>query len=212
MNEAGQAHWDEVYQARTEDSLSWYQAQATRSLALLASCALPLDAAIIDVGGGASPLVKGLLDQGYRHLTVLDISPVALALARMRMGAAAAMIDWRVADVTGADLPAQAFDLWHDRAVFHFLTEPADRAAYRAQVLRTLRPGGYLLIATFAQDGPERCSDLPVQRYSVSALADCFRPGFELVEHAHEVHATPAGAAQPFVYCLMRRTADRHGS
>lgn len=198
-------HWETVYRAKAPDTVSWYQRHADHSLALILGVASNRREPIIDVGGGASVLVDELLDAGYVDLTVLDIAGAALAVVRARLGARAAEVDWREADVRSAVLPAAHYAVWHDRAVFHFLTDPGDRAAYVAQVERAVRPGGYVLVATFAEDGPARCSGLPVARYSAASLHAAFGSGFELLSSAREEHVTPSGAHQAFVYCLCRR-------
>ncbi len=162
-------------------------------------------AAIIDVGGGASTLVDRLLAAGYRRLTVLDLSPSALQSARHRLGPRAGDVAWKEADVLAADLSAGHFDLWHDRAVFHFLTTAADRARYVDQVRTALKPGGHVIVATFADDGPTRCSGLPVVRYTTAALAEEFAEGFRLITSAREEHVTPSGVVQAFTYALCRK-------
>lgn len=200
-----QTHWENVYRQKRADEVSWFQREPTLSLALIRKAAPDLGARIIDVGGGASSLVDALINCGYEHVTVLDVADAALAQARARLGPAAAQVSWRVADVLTADLPAQAFDVWHDRAVFHFLTEPSTRAAYLAQVQHALQPNGHLVIATFAEDGPTACSGLPVARYSVQDLAQTVGSGFALADSAREQHVTPSGGRQSFVYGLFRR-------
>ena len=198
------SHWEGVYGTRPADAVSWFQPVAERSLALIRRVAPDPDAPIIDVGGGASVLVDDLLRLGYHDLTVLDIAGSALAVARERLGEAAGAVRWLEADVRTAALPAAHYALWHDRAVFHFLTEAGDRAAYVAQVRRAVRPGGHVLIATFAEDGPTRCSGLPVARYSPEALHRELGDGFELVSADRETHVTPTGSEQRFIYCLCR--------
>lgn len=200
-------HWDRIYRSRPTDALSWYQAQAETSLRLIRELAVPQSAALIDVGGGASPLAADLLAAGYADITVLDISGQALAAAQRRMGAAARRIRWIEADITQAVLPEHAYDLWHDRAVLHFLTEPAARRAYLEAVARALRPGGLVIVATFAEDGPSECSGLPVQRYSAGQLRALFGADFEALRDEREAHRTPAGKTQGFVYCCLRKTA-----
>lgn len=202
---ATKAHWDEVYARKAAEAVSWYQPHATTSLALIRASGLAREAPILDVGGGASTLVDDLLAEGYRALSVLDLSAAALAQARSRLGAAAARVAWIEADVTRATLPAQGVALWHDRAVFHFLVEPAERAAYRQQLEHALRPGGHLIVATFAADGPTQCSGLPVVRYSAATLAASLGPQFELLATRDETHLTPFGTQQHFVYCHWRR-------
>ena len=199
------AHWENVYAGKATDRVSWYQAHADASLAMIAATGLPLDDAIIDVGGGASTLVDDLLDRQYRHVTVLDLSGAALRAAQARLGARATAVCWLEADVRDAGLAPQSFDLWHDRAVFHFLTEPGDRAAYVGAAAAAMVPGGHLIIATFADDGPERCSGLPVVRYGADALAAQFTPAFVLLNQRRHLHQTPAGGLQSFLYCHFRR-------
>ncbi len=161
-------------------------------------------AAILDVGAGASTLVDGLLASGYRAITVLDLSAAALVQARQRLGRGAAGVTWLEADVLTARLPAAAFDVWHDRAVFHFLTWEADRRQYISQVRHAVRPGGFVMVATFAEDGPTRCSGLEVARYSPTTLQGEFGPEFTTVESRRDEHHTPKGAVQAFTYCLCR--------
>jgi SAM-dependent methyltransferase len=198
------SHWETVYRTKQANEVSWYQAKPTISLDLIRRTVPDLSARIIDIGGGASSLVDELLRTGYSRITVLDISPAALAQAQQRLKALTSAIHWLEADVLTAKLPVGAFDLWHDRAVFHFFTAPRDQHAYIDQVRRAVRPGGYVLVATFAEDGPSRCSGLPVARYSTEDLSARFGKSFELVESVREQHVTPAGVTQPFVYCLWR--------
>ena len=198
-------HWETIYQTKDVHSVSWFQPEARESLDLITRFAPDRAAPIIDVGGGASVLVDDLLAAGYSDVTVLDVSETALEISRRRIGDAAAKVKWIAADVTDAPLRERAHAVWHDRAVFHFLTDPGDRQAYVAQVERTVRPGGYVLVATFAEDGPATCSGLPVVRYSAESLHSEFGPSFRLVASAHEDHHTPAGREQSFLYCLCRR-------
>ena len=197
-------HWETVYETKPTDAVSWFQSTAERSLALIRRVAPDLDAPIIDVGGGASVLVDDLLRSGYRDLTVLDLAGSALAVARARLGEAAAHVHWIEGDVRSVPLAKSRYAVWHDRAVFHFLTDASDRAAYVEQVRRAVRPGGFVLVATFAEDGPTRCSGLPVARYSADALHDEFGDEFQLLSSEREEHTTPSGARQSFVYCLCR--------
>jgi len=197
-------HWENVYRTKRPDEVSWYQREPSLSLELIRRAVPGPSAQIIDVGGGASTLVDGLLRAGYSNLTVLDLSATALAESRERLGESAARVQWLDDDVLSATLPEAAYDLWHDRAVFHFLTNVADRAAYVAQVRRAVRPGGHVLVATFAEDGPSKCSGLPVARYSPETLHHEFAGGFELVESVREQHVTPGGSTQSFLYCLCR--------
>ena len=167
-----------------------------------------LDARIIDVGGGASTLVDGLLEAGYRSVTVLDIAVAGLTLARQRLGPRAALAGWVAADILDAPLALGGFAVWHDRAVFHFLTDPADRARYVDQVRRAVRPGGHVIVASFATDGPTRCSGLDVVRYAPDAMHAEFGAGFQLLDSVREDHCTPTGSSQAFVYCLCRLVSD----
>jgi SAM-dependent methyltransferase len=199
-----QGHWDEVYGNKPADTVSWYQPTPGPSLQALERFAVAPGSAFIDVGGGASALAEALLARGWSDLTVLDIAEPALAVARERLGPDADRVSWLVADMTRWT-PPRAFDVWHDRAVFHFLTAPADRDAYKEALRAGLRPGGLALIATFAPDGPERCSGLPVQRYDAAALAAELGPGFELLEGWREDHTTPGGAVQKFSWAALRR-------
>ncbi len=198
-------HWERVYSDKAASQVSWFQPHAVSSLRLIAGCA-DKDARIIDVGGGASVLADDLLDAGYRNLTVLDLAESALAASRARLGARAAAVQWIAADVTRADLPAAHYDVWHDRAVFHFLTAPADRARYVAQVLKSVKPGGHVIVAAFGPGGPLQCSGLDVVRYAPVALHAEFGALFRLLGHETEVHHTPAGKEQEFVYCYCVRT------
>ena len=197
-------HWERVYGTKQPTEVSWYQPHATRSLALIQRVAPDRSAPIIDVGGGASTLVDDLLAAGYRDVTVLDLSGSALATARTRLGPDAERVRWLEADLLGYEFPEGGYAVWHDRAVFHFLTDPAARARYVAQVRRAVRPGGFVLVATFATDGPERCSGLDVERYSPESLHAEFGAPFQLTASEREEHATPQGARQTFIYCLCR--------
>ncbi len=199
-----QAHWQKVYEAKPEDQVSWFQAHPTVSLALIGEAGLGADAKIIDVGGGASRLVDHLLAAGHGAITVLDIAPAALERARRRLGERADRVAWVVADVTGWT-PTARFDLWHDRAVFHFLIDAADRAAYGAVMAAAVPLGGHAIVATFAPDGPERCSGLLVRRYDAEGLAAEFAPHFESMGATTEDHLTPSGKVQRFQYVRLRR-------
>ncbi|MDD2180390.1 class I SAM-dependent methyltransferase [Acidovorax sp. D2M1] len=194
-------HWEKVYQTKQPDAVSWFQEHATRSLELIRSVGPSLQANVMDVGGGASTLVDDLLSNGFHNVSVLDLSASALEIAHQRLGAAGDCVTWLAGDICTVDLPDHAYDIWHDRAVFHFLTDPADRAAYVRQVMKAVKPGGHVIVATFAPDGPEQCSGLPVARYAPGELHQEFGPSFELLEHMSEEHKTPWGAVQHFVYC-----------
>lgn len=198
------SHWEQIYRTKGPDQMSWFEPEARHSLALVERVAPARDAAIIDVGAGAATFVDGLLDLGYHRITVLDLSAAALAQAQHRLGDRAHAIDWREADIRTAPLAAGAFDVWHDRAVFHFLTESADRQAYVGQVRRALRPGGFALVATFAADGPTRCSGLDVARYSPDSLHAEFGSDFRLLTSQQHTHVTPWGTSQAFTYCLCQ--------
>lgn len=197
-------HWESVYGKKKVDEVSWYRPHLERSLDFIARAGLARDAAIIDVGGGASTLVDDLLDRGVTDVTVLDISAKAIEAAKQRLGARAGGVHWLVGDITTLELPAAGYDFWHDRAVFHFLREPANRARYVAAARRALRPGGHIVVATFGPAGPERCSGLDVVRYSGDQLHGEFGAGFRKVESVTEVHSTPSGNEQQFVYCYCR--------
>lgn len=194
-------HWEKVYQTKQPDAVSWFQEHATRSLEIIHSIGTSSDSNIIDVGGGASTLVDDLLHDGFKHVSVLDLSAGALEVARKRLGACGDSVSWIAGDIREVNLPERTYDIWHDRAVFHFLTDPADRAAYVQQVMKSVKPGGHVIVATFAPDGPEQCSGLPVARYAPDQLHGEFGPSFELLEHASEEHKTPWGSVQHFVYC-----------
>jgi ubiquinone/menaquinone biosynthesis C-methylase UbiE len=195
------SHWEYVYATKAPDAVSWYQPHATLSLQLIQRVAQGRPMHVIDVGGGASTLVDDLLDTAMSDISVLDISGAALAVARKRLGQRARGVQWLEGDITTVALPAASFDIWHDRAVFHFLTSPGERAAYVAQVRHAVKPGGHVIVAAFAPDGPQQCSGLPVVRYAPGALHAEFGGAFELLEHLREDHLTPAGVIQHFVYC-----------
>ncbi|HEV8604264.1 MAG TPA: class I SAM-dependent methyltransferase [Tepidisphaeraceae bacterium] len=195
-------HWEFIYSTKQDDQLSWAQPIPTLSLALIREL-LPIPS-LIDIGGGASPLIDHLLDDKIPHLAVLDISQAALTRSQTRLGPRQHLIRWIVADITTIhDLGH--FDLWHDRAVFHFLTNPDDRHKYITLAQRTVIPGGHLIIATFAPDAPDKCSGLPVQRYDAQTLAAEFAPSFTLKKQATETHLTPWGKPQQFAYAVLQR-------
>lgn len=206
-----QEHWETVYTSKDPGQVSWYRPHLETSLALIEQAtAGNRSAAIADVGAGASTLVDDLLARGYRHLTVLDISATALEIARRRIGSAGASVRWLHADVTAAPLEPRSLDVWHDRAVFHFLTSPEQRQAYVRKVLAALRPGGHVILSTFGPEGPTRCSGLDVVRYSATQLHGEFGSGFHLVRSLIEDHATPFGTTQQFLYCYCRLPEDAH--
>ncbi|OGT69876.1 MAG: methyltransferase [Gammaproteobacteria bacterium RIFCSPLOWO2_02_FULL_57_10] len=198
-------HWETVYTTKATDEVSWFQNHAELSLKIIRDSDIPLSGKIIDVGGGASTLVDDLLGAGYSNISVLDLSGAALAKAKARLGEKAAAIKWLEANILDVDLPANHYDVWHDRAVFHFLTTEAERHRYVEQVMRAVKPGGLVIVATFAEDGPEKCNGLPVMRYSTEALHSEFGDAFQLLGSEPEVHITPAGKEQKFVYCFCKR-------
>jgi ubiquinone/menaquinone biosynthesis C-methylase UbiE len=198
-------HWEKVYATKATDAVSWFQPHAELSLDLIKSTGAGKQAGIIDVGGGASTLVDDLLAEGYSDLTVLDLSVAALETARKRLGTRESQVRWIEGDITEVELPANRYDIWHDRAVFHFLTTPEQREAYVQTVFRSVKPGGHVIVAAFAEDGPLQCSGLPVMRYRADELHDEFGEAFTLLEHRKEAHHTPSGMVQQFVYCYCRR-------
>lgn len=198
------AHWENVYATKGETEVSWFQDSPAISLALIRAANPDRTAAIIDIGGGASRLVDALLREGYCSLAVLDLSANALEAARARIGPAASNVDWIVSDVTTWQ-PTRSYDVWHDRAAFHFLTEPRDRAAYIERLQSAVRPGGQIIIGTFALHGPEKCSGLPVQRYDGKSLAAELGAAFELIETRGEIHSTPWKSNQAFQFSRFRK-------
>jgi SAM-dependent methyltransferase len=199
------AHWESVYRTKADADLSWFQERPTRSLELIRALE-PRPRSAIDVGAGQSSLPGELLDLGITIVAALDVSQAAQERAKARLGERAAQVRWIVGDVASATPPALGtFELWHDRAVFHFLTDPDDRRRYAELAARSVAPGGHLLVATFAPEGPEKCSGLSVRRYDAGALAGEFTPAFELVTDDAETHRTPWGKPQPFTYALLRR-------
>jgi SAM-dependent methyltransferase len=200
-------HWEEVHQARRPDEVSWYQTHPGVSLRLIEATAVTPDAPLIDVGGGTSRLVDCLLERGFGDVTVLDISPSAMAASRRRLGARAEAVDWREEDIT-AFAPSRRFRLWHDRAVFHFLVDGEARAAYLAALHAGLEPGGHLVLGTFATGGPRRCSGLPVRQYDAPTLCTELGDAFELLDATRVVHRTPGDVEQLFAWFRLRRRAD----
>lgn len=198
-------HWENIYETEAPTQVSWYQEHAQLSLRFIRNTGAQKTGHIIDIGGGASTLVDDLLLAGFQRLSVLDVSGTALQLARQRLGVRAKDVQWIEADITQVDLPEQAYDVWHDRAVFHFLTRPADRRCYIDLVRSAVRTGGHVIVATFAPDGPDRCSGLDVARYSPESLHGEFGEGFEMRDSACEIHHTPFGKEQKFIYCYCRK-------
>jgi len=197
-------HWETVYRTKAVDAVSWYRPHLDTSLAMIERAVPDRDACIVDIGGGEATLVDDLLARGYRQLSVLDISPAAIEVAHKRLGAAAALVTWLVDDILQVALPAQRFDLWHDRALFHFLTGAEQRARYVEQLTRALKPGGHAIIATFGPQGPGQCSGLDTVRYDAASLQRELGPRFDVIEHATELHRTPFDTTQQFVYSHCR--------
>ncbi|XSC47085.1 class I SAM-dependent methyltransferase [Bradyrhizobium sp. RDT10] len=209
MEDAGrQAHWENVYTTKGENEVSWFQQSPAPSLELIVQAGATSKSAIIDVGGGASRLVDSLVEQGFEDVTVLDVSGAALAAAKSRLegrlGASAARVSWIIADATTFE-PVKPYDIWHDRAAFHFLTDASDRAAYIARLKRGLKIGGHAIIATFALDGPEKCSGLPVARYDSASLGRTLGSMFKLVHTQRHEHVTPWDSRQMFQFSVFRR-------
>jgi ubiquinone/menaquinone biosynthesis C-methylase UbiE len=198
-------HWEHIYETKAPTQVSWYQEHAQFSLQCIKNTGIRKTDPILDVGGGASTLVDDLIGEGFQDISILDVSGTALQLVRQRLGERTVHVNWIEADITQADLPEHAYDLWHDRAVFHFLTQPADRQCYIDTVRRAVRVGGHIIVATFAPDGPERCSGLEVVRYNSESLHSEFGHGFDLVDSTDETHHTPFGTEQKFLYCYCRR-------
>lgn len=204
MNDDPKSHWEGVYAEKSDGDVSWHQDVPSVSLEFADAAGVDASSVIIDVGGGTSQFADCLLDRGFKDVTVLDVSEPALAAARARLGTREADVRWIVADVT-AWSPDRHYDLWHDRAVFHFMTVPGDRAAYVDRLSNALRPNGRAIISTFALDGPERCSGLPVMRYSPKTLAETLGPRFELIANRRHLHVTPWGTQQSFQFSLFCR-------
>jgi len=198
-------HWEQVYSDNQTKKLGWYAPHLQTSLSWIKALELDAEAPIIDVGGGASTLVGDLLGANYRSITVLDISARALSSVKASLGKNAELVNWLEGDITLLELPSQYYALWHDRAVFHFLTEPDLLRRYRDQLTKALQPGGHLIIGTFAPEAPPRCSGLPVQRYSREQLEITLGEGFELKQHKQELHVTPGGVEQMYLYCHFRK-------
>jgi SAM-dependent methyltransferase len=198
-------HWEKVYSTKASDAVSWFRPHLETSLALIERVAPDLAASVIDVGGGQSTLIDDLLARGYQKISVLDISSTALEATRKRLGPLAERVHWLVSDVTHVDLPLHAYDVWHDRAVFHFLTAKEQRVAYVEKVTSAVKHGGHVIISTFGPEGPARCSGLDVVRYSAESLHGEFGERFDLVESFEELHNTPFGTSQQFLYFCLKR-------
>lgn len=201
-------HWETVYQSKAPETVSWYAPHLTTSLAWIEQTVTDKSSTVIDIGGGESTLVDDLIHHGYTRVSVLDIAQKALNVARARLGHQAANVAWYCADITQASLPQDYFDVWHDRAVFHFLTDAHARDRYIEQVMHSVKQGGHVMIATFGPEGPLQCSGLDVVRYDAQSLHQALGEPFELIQSKIELHQTPAGHTQQFVYCLFKR----HGS
>ena len=195
-----QAHWERVYGTRAPTEVSWFRPHLETSLDLIERVAVDRSASIIDVGGGESTLVDDLIARGYRNVTVMDISQTAIEHSKKRLGSASQQVTWLIDDITQAELP-HSYDVWHDRAVFHFLTEPRQRVAYVRRVASAVKPGGHVIIAAFGPEGPSKCSGLDVMRYDADSLHAEFGARFRLMESSREPHRTPAGTTQQFLYC-----------
>lgn len=199
-------HWENVYETKSAHEVSWYRPRLDVSLQLIDSVLTDPGSAIIDIGGGESTLVDDLIRSGRSDVTVLDISQAALDATKARLGASADSVSWIAADITTVDLGFGRYDLWHDRAVFHFLTRPEDRDAYIQRVRQAVKPQGYIVVATFGPDGPLKCSGLDIVRYDSNSLVVAFGDGFDLLDTTTEIHKTPWDSEQEFVYCLMRKS------
>jgi 2-polyprenyl-3-methyl-5-hydroxy-6-metoxy-1,4-benzoquinol methylase len=198
-----QAHWERIYGTKTPDAVSWYRPHLEQSLELIRRAAPTPSASMIDVGGGESTLVDDLIGQGYENITILDISRIAIEATRKRLGAVSGRVHWLIADITDTQLEYGTYDVWHDRAVFHFLTSPNARLAYVRQVVNAVRPGGHVIVSTFGPEGPTKCSGLDVVRYDVEKLHGEFGVHFRLLDSSKELHRTPFGTVQQFLYALV---------
>ncbi|HWN99959.1 MAG TPA: class I SAM-dependent methyltransferase [Blastocatellia bacterium] len=203
---ASKTHWERIYRTKDVAEVSWFQEHAAQSIELIKKTGVSLAAKIIDVGGGASTLVDDLVDQGYSEITVLDISGTALRRSQHRLGQRASLVTWLELDITRAELAHDFYDVWHDRAVFHFLTNETDRAQYVRAVRRSVKTGGHIIVASFGLDGPEKCSGLNVVRYNAESMHQEFGNDFKLVDTRTEAHHTPFGPDQQFLYCYCRKT------
>ncbi len=198
-------HWETVYQTKSDQQVSWYRQHLDNSLQLILNTGVGKEAAIIDVGGGSSTLIDDLLAHGFADVSVLDISAAALEKSKFRLGEKSTQIEWIEADITNISLPENHYDVWHDRAVFHFLTDAADRQKYVQLVMRSLKVGGHLIVASFGENGPLKCSGLDVVRYNPEKMHNEFGKEFKMVKNLSETHETPFGTAQEFIYCYCRK-------
>jgi 2-polyprenyl-3-methyl-5-hydroxy-6-metoxy-1,4-benzoquinol methylase len=199
-----QNHWEQIYGTKAPDAVSWYRPHLETSLELIERAAPDCSASIIDVGGGESTLVDDLLARGYENVTILDVSQTAIDVTKKRLGAASERVKWLAADITNAGLERCSYDMWHDRAVFHFLTAMEMRTAYVRQVAHAVKPGGHVIVSTFGPEGPTKCSGLEVVRYDADSLHKEFGARFHLLKSSEELHHTPFGTVQQFLYCLCR--------
>jgi 2-polyprenyl-3-methyl-5-hydroxy-6-metoxy-1,4-benzoquinol methylase len=204
MNMDARTHWEKIYTTKAANQVSWYRPHLETSLGLILRAVSDRTASIVDVGGGESTLVDDLFKEGFQNITVLDVSQAAIDVNKARLGEKASCVRWLVADITQVELRPRAYDLWHDRAVFHFLTTQEQRAAYVRQVVQAVKPGGHVIVSTFGPEGPTKCSGLDVVRYDADSLHDEFGARFRLLESSKEVHQTPFGTTQQFLYCLCR--------
>ncbi len=197
-------HWEKIYTTKAPDQVSWYRPHLETSIDLIERSISDRSAPIIDIGGGESTLVDDLLARGFQNVTVLDVSQVAIDATKQRLQQVAGRVHWVTADITRVQLHPAAYDVWHDRAVFHFLTAPEQRAAYVRQVTRSVKAGGHVIVSTFGPEGPTKCSGLDVVRYDAESLHEEFGTRFRLVESSKELHETPFGTTQQFLYCYCR--------
>lgn len=204
-NDEPSEHWNSVYETKPSDAVSWYRAHLDHSWRLLDSLSLPTSKRLVDVGGGASTFVDDALARGFKEVTVVDLAESALTVARQRLGVRSAGVKWLTGDITKLDFEASAYDVWHDRAVFHFLTAHADQTEYMKALHRALAPGGYVVIGMFGPNGPEQCSGLPTLRWSAEELFARLPPGFHKISSSVDVHTTPKGGAQEFSYLVAQR-------
>jgi ubiquinone/menaquinone biosynthesis C-methylase UbiE len=200
-------HWETVYRTKSDRQVSWFREHLDNSLQMILSTNAGKDAAVIDVGGGSSTLADDLLEHGFVDLSVLDISAAALEKSKVRLGEKAKNVEWIEADITEASMAENRYDVWHDRAVFHFLTAPEDRRKYVELVMRSLKIGGHIIVASFGENGPAKCSGLDVVRYTPETMHDEFGDEFKLIKSLNEKHETPFGTTQEFIYCYCRKTA-----
>jgi 2-polyprenyl-3-methyl-5-hydroxy-6-metoxy-1,4-benzoquinol methylase len=197
-------HWEKVFTTKEPEAVSWYRPHLETSLALVERAVHSHSASIIDIGGGESTLVDDLLARGYENITVLDVSQTALEVTKKRLGLLAEQVNWIVADITEVQLEPFAYDVWHDRAVFHFLTSNEQRAGYVRNVAKAVNPGGHVIVSTFGPEGPTKCSGLEVMRYDTESLHNEFGTRFRLVDSLKELHRTPFGTTQQFLYCYCK--------